>query len=98
MSWCPSSWTTPPLCAHKLRARLSVHQRSSWLRMYAAPYNCLCETHMDSGNRPFCTLRWSAHPENLFLVEPYVYFPGQSAAVKSLLDSGRYCGLPGTLF
>ncbi len=33
--------------------------------------------------------RWSAHPENLFLVEPYVYFPGQRVAARSLLDSER---------
>lgn len=33
--------------------------------------------------------RWSEHPENLFLVEPYVFFPGQRVTSRSLLEAER---------
>lgn len=32
---------------------------------------------------------WSEHPENLFLVEPYMFFPGQRSTVRSLLETER---------
>lgn len=43
--------------------------------------------------------RWSEHPENLFLVEPYMFFPGQRSTVRSLLETERWacCYLPVTL-